>query len=384
MPEEQDRSVASHEGGDVGIDDGLTPKIQTAIEVSIRLGAIMLLAIACLMIVAPFLTVVAWALIIAIAAEGGFETLSRWLGGRRVLAAILAVTVTLLLLIAPTVQLSGSLVSGAQAFAQELKDGRVHVPPPDPRIADWPIIGKRVYENWKLASENLAAAMTHLEPQLKAVSRALLRAAGSVGAGILQMAGSLVIAGFMLVRAEKRRESIERFAIRMAGSERGPRLMNLANATVRSVVQGILGVALVQALLAGGGFMFAGVPAAGLWALLVLVAAIVQLPVALVMLPPVIYAFSSIGGVTAFALAAWCAMVGLIDNVLKPMLFGRGLEVPSLVIFLGAIGGMLTLGIIGLFLGAVVLALGFALFMAWLTEADETTDPSEATAIGPG
>lgn len=382
MSEEQDRSAVDHERDDRSVDDGLTPKIRTAIEVSIRLGAITLLVLACLMIVAPFLTIVAWALIIAVAAEGGFETLSRWLGGRRVMAAFIAVTLTLLLLIVPTVQLSGSLVSGAQAFAQELKDGRVHVPPPDPRVADWPIVGKRVYENWELASKNLAAAMTHLEPQLQAVSRALLRAAGSVGAGILQMAGSLVIAGFMLVRAAKRRQSIERFATRMAGPVRGPRLMELANATVRSVVQGILGVALVQALLAGGGFMFAGVPAAGLWALLVLVAAIVQLPVALVMLPPVIYAFSSIGGVTAVALAAWCLMVGLLDNVLKPILFGRGVEVPSLVIFLGAIGGMLTLGIIGLFLGAVVLALGFALFMAWVSEADEALDSPDAPAVG--
>jgi len=384
MSREQDRSGADHNRNDEGIDDGLTPKIRTAIEVSIRLGAITLLVIACLMIVAPFLTVVAWALIIAMAADGAFETLSRWFGGRRALAAIVAVTSTLLLLIVPTVHLSGSLVSGAQAFAKDLNDGRVHVPPPDPSVADWPIVGDRIYENWRLASVNLAEALSHLEPQLQAVSRGLLKAAGSVGAGILQLAGSLLIAGFMLARGAERRQSIERFATRMAGPERGPRLTQLANATVRSVVQGILGVALVQALLAGGGFIVAGVPAAGLWALLVLVAAVVQLPVALVMVPPVIYAFSSIGGVTAVVLTIWCVMIGLLDNVLKPILFGRGVEVPSLVIFLGAIGGMLTLGIIGLFLGSVVLALGFALFMAWLSESDETTDSAEVSAVGPG
>jgi predicted PurR-regulated permease PerM len=370
--------------GGAGIDEALAPTIRKAIEVSIRLGAITLLVVACLMIVAPFLTIVAWALIIAIAADGGFETLSRWLGGRRVLAAILAVTLTLILLIVPTVQLSTSLVSGAQKFAQDLNDGSIHVPPPDPSVAEWPIIGKRVYENWRLASVNLADAMTHVEPQLQAVSRGLLKAAGSVGAGILQMVGSLLIAGFMLVRGRERRQSIERFAARMAGPSRGPRLAELANATVRSVVQGILGVALVQALLAGGGFILAGIPAAGFWALLVLVAAVVQLPVALVMVPPVLYAFSSIGGVTAIVLMIWCVMIGLLDNVLKPILFGRGVEVPSLVIFLGAIGGMLTLGIIGLFLGSVVLALGFALFLAWLSDPDEATDSPKEQAVGSG
>lgn len=368
-------------GDDTGSDLGAgevggepTTPVRTAIEVSIRLGAIALLVAACLMIVAPFLGIVAWALIIAVAADGPHEKLSRSMGGRRRLAATLAVAATLLVLIVPAVRLSDTLISGAQAFALDLKDGRIQVPTPDRRVADWPVIGPRVYEQWVLASENLGEALTHVGPQLQTMSRWLLQAAGSVGAGILQLVGSVLIAGFMLAHGEERRRSIERFAIRMAGSEKGPGLVELANATVRSVVQGILGVAFLQALLAGGGFMLAGIPAAGLWALLVLVAAVVQLPVALVMLPPILYAFSSIGGVTAIVLAIWCAAIGLLDNILKPILFGRGVEVPSLVIFIGAIGGMLAMGIVGLFLGSVVLALGFALFTAWLRDS-EPTDP---------
>ena len=362
----------------------LASTIRNVIEVSVRLGAIALLVIGCLMIVAPFVSIVLWGLIIAVAADAPFDAIARAFGGRRGLTAALLLIVTLLILLVPIVRLSESLVSGAQSFAHNVADGSVHVPPPDPSVADWPVIGPRVFEGWTAASENLAGALSRAQPQLEAVSRWLLGAAGSAGAGVLQLVGSLLIAGVMLARGEGRRRAIERFAIRMAGPERGRELAQLAGATVRSVVQGILGVALVQAVLAGGGFMLAGVPAAGLWALLVLVAAVVQLPVALVMIPPLIIAFSKIGGLTAVLLLVWSLAVALIDNFLKPILFGRGVDVPALVIFMGAIGGMLTMGIIGLFLGSVVLALGFALFMAWLEDSDSAKPGEAAPATAPG
>ena len=151
---------------------------------------------------------------------------------------------------------------------------------------------------------------------------------------------------------------------------RGNEFAELATATVRSVVQGIVGVAIIQALLAGLGFVVTGVPAAGLWALLVLVSAVVQLPVAVVMLPPVLLVFSSASTTAAVAFTVWCLFISLLDNVLKPILFGRGVKVPTLVIFIGAIGGMLSMGIIGLFLGAVVLALGYEILGAWMSDAD--------------
>ena len=355
--------------------DGVV-RVRPAIEVSIRLGAIALLVGWCLLIVAPFLGIVAWAAIIAIAADGPFEKLCRVMGDRRGLASVLAVVGALLLLIVPAVMLSETLISGAQNFAEQLNSGKVHVPPPDPSVADWPIVGDRVYEVWNLASSNLAALLDRAGPQLQTVSRGLLQAAGSAGAGMLQMIGSILIAGFMLARSEGRRKAVVRFATRMAGEERGAELAELTNATIRSVVNGILGVALVQAMLAGLGFVVADVPGAGLWALLVLVAAVVQLPVVLVLVPPVAIAFSSLSGVALGLLIVWCLFVALIDNVLKPLLFGRGVEVPSLVIFMGAIGGMLTMGIIGLFLGAVVLALGFALFTAWLSASEGGAEAS--------
>ena len=350
------------------------PAVRTAVEIAIRLGAIALLVGWCLTIVAPFLGVVIWALIIAIAFDRPFDTVCHWLGGRRSLTATLGVVTILLILFVPIVTLSETLITGAQHYAAELSEGVIPIPAPPQSIKDLPIIGERVYQGWLTASENVAETLESLAPQLRAVSRWLLAAVGSVGAGILQLVASVVIAGVMLVRSETRRVAMQRFSNRMAGPVRGPGLTELANATVRSVVQGILGVAAIQSLLAGAGFLIAGIPGAGLWASLVLVAAVIQLPVLLAMIPAIVIGFSVLGGAGAWVLLGWCLAVGLIDNVLKPILFGRGSKVPTLVIFMGAIGGMLTMGLVGLFLGAVVLALGFELLMAWIAEAEDDAE----------
>ncbi len=149
--------------------------------------------------------------------------------------------------------------------------------------------------------------------------------------------------------------------------------VGVAEQTVRSVASGILGVALIQALLAGLGFLVAGVPAAGLLTLICLVFGVIQLGVVIVLIPVVIYLFSTADTVTAVGFLIWAALVAPVDNVLKPILLGRGVDVPMLVIFVGAIGGFLNAGIIGLFIGAVVLALGYKLFLAWLARTRRPT-----------
>ncbi len=351
--------------------------VRTAIEITVRLGVIALIVLWCLQIVAPFIGIVIWAMIIAVAVDAPFDRLCDWMGGRRRTAAVAAVSVVLVIIAVPMIMLSETMVSGAQRFSKSLAAGELHVPPPPPEVAEWPLVGEPIHEFWKLGSENLKAALTRVGPQLEAISKWLLRAAGSVGAGLLQLIASLLIAGFMLARSEGRRRAIEHFASRLAGPERGPEFANLAYATIQSVVNGIVGIALIQSLLAGLGFILSGIPGAGLFALLVLVAAIIQFPVIVVMILPIALAFSTLETGPASFLTAWCIFVSLIDNFLKPLLLGRGVQVPMVVIFLGAIGGMLSMGIVGLFMGAVVLALGYELFMAWLGPA---TDASEGEA----
>jgi len=143
-------------------------------------------------------------------------------------------------------------------------------------------------------------------------------------------------------------------------------LLTLSTATIRSVAVGVIGIAFIQAMLGGLGMMFAGVPAAGLLAIVILVLAIAQLPPLVVLLPVVIYVFSAESTTVAVVFMVWSILVSMSDAVLKPIFLGRGVDAPMLVILLGAIGGMITSGIVGLFIGAVILALGYKLFQVWV------------------
>lgn len=347
--------------------------MRRATEIAVRLGVLTIFVALCLQILAPFIGIVAWALIIAIAATGPYESVVKKLGDRRGLAATLFVLLALALVIIPALMLSETMVSGAQYFAHHIADGSIKIPAPPAHVADWPVIGPPVFQFWTETSQNLEAALAKFGPQLVAVSTWLLRAAGSAGAGLIQLILSMVLASIMLTRGADRSKATFRLASRLAGPKQGPALAELAAATVSSVVQGIVGVALIQAILAGIGFIVAGVPGAGLWALIVLVSAIVQIPVVLVMIPPILVIVSSSSMTVAIVFAVWCVIVSLLDNFLKPILFGRGVAVPTVVIFLGAIGGMIAMGIIGLFVGAVILAVGYELFNAWVRGDDEAT-----------
>lgn len=356
-------------------------KIRTAVNIAVRLGVLFALVAFCLRILAPFVTIVAWAAIIAIAAEGLYERWAGFHGGRRGLAAASLVVLVLLLISLPTIKLSESLLAGARGLSDQIAAGTLSVPPPSEKVSSWPLVGQRVYDGWQLASENLGEAVESAKPQLQAASRRLLSVTQSVGVATIQLLVSIVLAGVMLARRAGG-ESANKIAMRLFG-ERGQTLTRLARQTVRSVVQGILGVAAIQALLSGLGFLAVGLPGAGLWALLVLVAAIVQLPVLLVMILPIAIVFSESSTGVAVGFLVWSVAVSVIDNLLKPMLFGRGAQVPTLVIFLGAIGGMLAMGIIGLFVGAVVLAVGYELSVSWLDEKGEAPSIPSGGLAGP-
>jgi len=341
------------------------PDTSATIELVVRLGVLLILVGWCFMIMAPFVGPVAWGIIIAVAAAGAFSRLERFVGGRSGLAATIFVLIALVLLIVPAVILSETLVSGAQQLAEQLSAGTINVPPPPDGVAHWPFIGDVIYPIWLLASENLEAALNKVQPQLKQLGLAMLSAAGSAGIGILQFLLSIIIAAVLLANADSGHRFAHSLAEKLAG-ERGNELTTLARATVSSVATGIVGVAVLQSLLAGLGFVAVGLPGAGLWALMVLLFAIVQLPVPIVMIPIIIYVFASASTPVAVVFTIWALFVSVIDNFLKPILFGRGAKVPTLVIFIGAIGGMLTSGIIGLFIGSVILAVGYAVFRAWL------------------
>lgn len=342
----------------------------------IQIGALLLLLILCYRIISPFVTIVTWAMIIAVAIYPAHVMLAGKLGGREKTSAIIFVLVGLTILIIPTYMTADSSFTALSTMGHDLKSGSVSISPPDESVADWPVIGQKVYSAWSSAADNLEATLKSFQPQLVAFSEGVIKFAGSIAIGVLQFVVSMIIAGVFLVSAEGGYKTARTLSSSLIG-ERGNSMVDLVIETIRSVAKGVLGVAIIQALFAGIGLAVMGVPAPGVWAGIVLVLAIVQLPVLIIMGPIAFWAFSIADPVPATIFAVYCVVVSMADMFLKPMFLGRGMETPMLVILLGAIGGAIFAGIIGLFIGAIVLAIGYEILAAWM-KTDELNNPRQA------
>jgi predicted PurR-regulated permease PerM len=353
--------------------------LKRAVEAAIRIGALALLTLWAFQIVRPFISPVLWGVIIAIAVLPAYRGLTARLGGRRKVTAALLTVLALALLLIPAAKFFGEAIDGTRSLAAQLEAGTLTIPPPPAKVATWPLIGDAANEAWSLASSNLEVAIERYEPQLKAMGARLLSTVTGLGVGVLQFVISIIIAGVFLATSEAGATASVRIARRFAG-EQGEGFVGMADKTIRSVALGVLGVAVIQSLLSLLGMVAVGVPGAPLWALLVLIVAVIQLPPIIILLPVAIYVFSTAATLPAVLFLIWAIIVSGSDAFLKPLLLGRGVNVPTLVILLGAIGGMMLSGIIGLFVGAVVLALGYQLFMAWLSDEPPAAEEAEAAS----
>lgn len=340
-----------------------------AIEIAIRLGIIFLILAWCFQIITPFIGLVTWGAIIAVAIYNPFLKLADKLGGRKKLAITLIVVVSLAAILVPVISLTTSILDNATQISEQIKTDTVQISPPSESVQDWPLVGKKVYGLWHQASVDLSALLQKYPEHVKTVGIKFLGFAKSASFGVLQFIISMLIAAAFLANAEPIRAALEKVADRLIDGG-GGNILDLSIATIRSVAVGVIGIATVQALLGGLGMMFAGVPLAGLLTIAVLVLAIAQLPPILVLLPVAIYVFSVESTTVGVIFLVWSILVSFSDAVLKPMFLGRGVDAPMLVILLGAIGGMISSGIVGLFIGAIILALGYTLFQTWLNRGD--------------
>jgi len=277
--------------------------------------------------------------------------------------------------------LTETLVGGVQTLTARLKDGTFTIPPPPPNVESWFLIGQPLHRMWSAAATDLSAALVTLSPQIKAAVPALFSTSADIMLTVLQFALSILLAGVLLANAQAGASVSHSLANRLFGKN-GPEFEELAGATIRNVTTGILGVALIQSVFAAIGFLMVGIPGAGLWSLMFLFAAVLQITF-VVLIPAVIYVFAITTTTKAVIFLIWGILVGLLNNVLAPLLLGRGASVPMAVVFLGAIGGFLAMGIIGLFVGAIVLSVGYKLFLAWLYGASQVAkEREEALAAG--
>jgi predicted PurR-regulated permease PerM len=237
-------------------------------------------------------------------------------------------------------------------------------------VQEWPVIGEPIYQYWELASSNLREAFTKIAPELKPLGSILLQFAADAGTGTLKFLIAILVAGFLFSPAPAMVNAIRVFSRKLAG--RGEEFVQLAGATIRAVSRGVIGISVLQALLAGLGLMTAGIPYASLLTFGILILGIIQIGPSIIIVPLIIWSWFSMETTTALLFTAYMVPVNLIDNVLRPLVMGRGLNTPMLIILFGVIGGTISYGIIGLFLGPIVLAVIWELLVAWINQHDDT------------
>ena len=337
------------------------------LDVLIRAGLIVVLVVYCYRIFHPFLDLMLWSLILAVTLYPLHRMLKRRLGSGDSTVASLIVVLSIAVLLVPVYLLGASITESVQAASATVKSGTFHVPPPPATVADWPLVGDRLHAAWGRAATDLAGLTQQFAPQLKAAVLGMLRQLAGLGVGLLIFIVALILAGIFMAYGEAGARSAVQIASRLFGSQRGQHITELCTATIRAVAQGVVGIAFIQMVLVGLGFVLMGVPGAGLLALAVLLFGIMQLPATLITVPVIAFVIATQGANGAtITFSIYVFLAGLIDNVLKPLLLGRGLSVPMPVILLGALGGMVTGGIIGLFIGPVVLGVGYELFWEWV------------------
>jgi predicted PurR-regulated permease PerM len=340
------------------------------VEFALRLGALALLLYWAFVLVRPFVSIIIWSVVIAVALYPAYESMARAMNGRRRIAAAVLTVVSFLVVIGPTVWIAFGLIESVQTLAERLDPALLTVPPPPLRVRHWFLVGEPLYQFWELASTNLQAAVAKLAPQLKPVGTTLLGVAAGAGIGVLKFFTALLVAGFLFPIGPLLAQEFRLFARRLAG-DRGEEFVALAGATIRSISLGVIGVSALQALLTGLAFLVFGVPGAGLVTTVVLLLGIAQIGPSIVLLGAAIWSWTAMDGNSALLFTGTMVVIGLIDNVLRPFVMTRGGQAPMPVILIGVLGGTLAYGITGLFLGPVVLAVLWKLLLAWIEAREE-------------
>ncbi len=365
-----------------------TPKHQASKDLMntlIRFALLALIAILSYRIFAPFEGMMLWGLILAVALYPLHQGLAKRMGQKQGRAATLIVVIGLLVIGVPTGFVATSFVNEILGLRDTLSSGNLSIPQPNPSVAGWPLVGEKLHAAWQLAASDFPAFVQQYAPWIKETTKSALKLLQSGAGGIFLFLASLIVAGIMMAYGESGSAAMGRIYNRLSGPEKGPRLFRLTVATIRSVATGVVGVAFIQALLLGVGFVLAGIPGAGILSLIVLLIGIVQLPALVITLPVIAYLWWAGDASTMASVfyTVYLLVAGAADGFLKPMLLGRGVDAPMPVILLGALGGMVSAGIIGLFIGAVILAVSYEVFMAWVNMEEQIAPtPGDTTVEG--
>jgi predicted PurR-regulated permease PerM len=344
-------------------------ELRTKLEQNLRGGLLLLLFVGCLLVLWPFATALLWAIILSFTLWPLYGRATKWLGGRRTLAAVL-LSLSLVLAIVVPFGLVGLRLGDN---VDELKTATRHwleagPPAPPSWLAKIPLIGNAATNAWTSLAGDSAKLAERAKTLIEPVGSWLLGAGLKLGAGLIQLVFSVLLTFFMLRHGTALGVSLSD-AVRRISGERGARLLTLAGQTVRGVVYGILGTALCQGVLAGLGLLVAGVPGAGLLGMLTFFLSVVPGGPPLVLFPAAFWLFHQGSTGWGVFMLVWGTGVSLVDNFIKPWLISHGSDMPFILILFGVLGGALAFGFIGVFIGPTLLAVGYRLVSEWVAEA---------------
>ena len=359
---------------DLDLEQRLSRKLM---DVFIRAGLVFILVALCFRIFSPFISLMAWALILAVTLYPAHQKLARSIGDKQGLAATVLVLGGLMLIGVPTAVLMVSVGDSVQHFIVSVSNNTLKIPPPSPNIAEWPVVGEKLHDLWSRAHTDLPAVVQSMQPKIGELARKALEAVASIAGATLLFLFSFIVAGIIMAFGQSGAKTSRSIFARLVGVQRGEQFAKLSTKTIRAVAMGVIGVAFIQAVVVGLVLLIARIPFAGVLALVVLVLGIAQVPALLVTLPVIGYIWWSgdYGNTAAVTCTVLLLVAGSLDNVLKPLLLGRGVDAPMPVILLGALGGLASAGILGMFVGATLLALGYQIFMWWVATNPDIAPP---------
>ena len=346
------------------------PYLKQSLEISIRLFLVVVLLWYCFSIVSPFISSILWGIITAVAMYPVFSYLKKKMGIKNITTAVIITVFSLLLFAIPLYFLISSLVSEINYVASGFINQDLVLPALPGGIAEWPIVGKKIDAFWSTATENMDQLLVKYETQLNTVGSWLLDTLLGLVSGVFHFVLAIIFAGIFLAYSDQSSKIAHQLFVRIAGKH-GEAFCSVTEKTIMSVTKGVLGVSLIQSTMAAVGFFAVGIPGAGILTICCLVLSTVQVGLIPIVLPVIIYGFYTYSTVTAVILCIWLVIVSVTDNILKPILLGKGAPVPMPVIFIGVIGGFIAFGIVGMFIGSVIFSIGYILFLVWLNDGVE-------------
>ena len=340
------------------------------IDTYIKIVILSILLVWSFFIVKPFITIIIWSALVAVALYPFYlKVIKLFKGKKKGLVTTLFTLILLAIIVVPTINLTSSVISSSQEFKESFEAGTLKIPPPAETVKEWPLVGEKIYNAWSAANRNIEDFVVTYKDQVGDFLGTLFNSFTGLMGSVFLALFSLIFAGVFMLSADSGYSTAVQFANRIKDGK-GEELITMVVNTVRSVVKGILLVAIIQAGLAYLGFIVIGLPAAAFFAVLVLIFAIIQLPPIIAMIPAIAIVFSMTSSTPAIIFTIYAVIVSMSDSFLKPILLGKGLQTPMLVILIGALGGMIFMGMLGLFIGPVILAIVHQMYSVWVSETD--------------